>query len=205
MSSSSNNLWSQPSHAHCRVLTCATLVNKLFTVWTHHSTVSVINFIPTNDCFHNHSTCSVILRKKTHTESLYQRLPTCAPRSSLGIGGHILLMATLKSTYLLIKLIFFVKNNLGTSLIGDMLISYDQEYLIKELPESTKQATILLGSNHALRCYICYWRVFTIYLKSLLTYKFLIVDTYHPDTTLTWARCEDPWFFRSQKIWEKMV
>ena len=43
-------------------------------------------------------------------------------------------MATLKFTYLLIKWIFFVKNNGGTSLIDDMFISYDKEYLIKKLP-----------------------------------------------------------------------
>jgi hypothetical protein len=46
--------------------------------------------------------------------------------SSQGIRGYISLMATLKFTNFLIKQLFF--NNRGTSLIGDVLISYDPYY-----------------------------------------------------------------------------
>jgi hypothetical protein len=38
------------------------------------------------------------------------------------------------------------------------------------------------------------------YLKSVLRYKFLILNTYHPDTLyLCVQRCEDPWLFFEAK------
>jgi hypothetical protein len=46
--------------------------------------------------------------------------------SSLGICGYISVIAALKFTYFLIKgLMFFFKNNQGTSLIGNVFILYD--------------------------------------------------------------------------------
>jgi len=50
------------------------------------------------------------------------------------------------------------------------------------------------------------------YLKSVLGYTFLILDTYHPDTLyLPEQGCEDPWLlfwkpkgFREQKVREKL-
>jgi hypothetical protein len=44
--------------------------------------------------------------------------------SSQAIRGHISVMSTLKFTYFLVKEIMLVKNNCGTSFIGDILISF---------------------------------------------------------------------------------
>lgn len=44
--------------------------------------------------------------------------------SSLGICGYISVIAALKLTYFLIKVIF-LKNNRGTSLMGNVFILYD--------------------------------------------------------------------------------
>jgi hypothetical protein len=39
-----------------------------------------------------------------------------------------------------------------------------------------------------------------IYLTSILRYKFLILDAYHPDTLYLLERgCEDPWLFYDAK------
>jgi hypothetical protein len=50
------------------------------------------------------------------------------------------------------------------------------------------------------------------YLKSVLEYKFLILDTYHPDTVyLREQGCEDRGYFlnpkgvREQKVWEPLL
>ena len=42
----------------------------------------------------------------------------------------------------------------------------------------------------------------SIYLKSVLRYTFLILDTYHPDTIYLYLReqgCEDPWLYFEAK------
>jgi hypothetical protein len=40
----------------------------------------------------------------------------------------------------------------------------------------------------------------SVYLKSILRYKFLTLDTYHPDTLyLREQECEDPWLFFAAK------
>jgi len=40
----------------------------------------------------------------------------------------------------------------------------------------------------------------TSYIKSVLSYKFLILDTYHPDTLyLCEEGCGDPWLFLESK------
>jgi hypothetical protein len=57
------------------------------------------------------------------------------------------------------------------------------EYLIKKPPVPTKRATIILikvkSCNALLRMLLV---CMNMYLKSDLTYKFLILNTYHPDT-----------------------
>ena len=54
---------------------------------------------------------------------------------------------------------------------------------MKKLPVATKRATIILikvkSCNALLRMLLVCTRS---YLKSVLRYKFLILDTYHPDT-----------------------
>ena len=37
------------------------------------------------------------------------------------------------------------------------------------------------------------------YLKSILGYGILILDTYHPDTYLLEQRCQDPWLYFEEK------
>ena len=44
--------------------------------------------------------------------------------SSQGIRGCIAVLATVKFTYIVIKIVIFVKNSRGNSLIGDMFLSY---------------------------------------------------------------------------------
>jgi hypothetical protein len=45
-----------------------------------------------------------------------------------------------------------------------------------------------------MHCYICY------YLKSVLRYKYLILDTHHPDSLyLREQGCEDLWLFFKAK------
>jgi len=84
-----------------------------------------------------------------------------------------------------------------------MFISYYKKYLIKKLPVPTKRATVLFGVKSC-NAYLHMLLVcITIYLKSLLIYKFLTVNTYHPDTILTWARCEGPWLFFETKRFGK--
>ena len=85
------------------------------------------------------------------------------------------------------------------------------EYLIKKLPVPTKRSTVGLinvkscnALLHMLLLCIC------SYLKSGLWYKFLILETCHPDTYLCEQGCEDPWLFfeanRSprEKVWETL-
>lgn len=88
----------------------------------------------------------------------------------------------------------FVKNNRGTSLIGDMFIF---EYLVKTplLPRSDRQS-FSLRLSYALCCYVCCWYVFCSYLKSVMRYQFLILDTWHPNTLYLHEQgCKDPWLF----------
>jgi hypothetical protein len=60
------------------------------------------------------------------------------------------------------------------------------EYLIKKLPVPTKRVTVILikvkSCNALLRMLLV---SICIYLKSFLIYKFVILDTFHPDTLLT--------------------
>ena len=63
------------------------------------------------------------------------------------------------------------------------------EYLIKKLPEPAKRATItaikVKSCNALLRILLV---CVSIYQKSVMRYKFLILDTYHQDTIFTRAR-----------------
>jgi len=51
------------------------------------------------------------------------------------------------------------------------------------------------------------------YLKSILRYQFLILDTYHPNTLYVHQEgCEDPWLNyearrcpRAKKVWETII
>jgi hypothetical protein len=71
------------------------------------------------------------------------------------------------------------------------------EYLIKKPPVPTKWATVSLikikSCNALLRMLLVY---IGSYLKSVLRYKLLILDTYRPDTLyLREQGCEDLWLF----------
>jgi len=47
---------------------------------------------------------------------------------------------------------------------------------------------------------VTYRMLLVCYLKSVLEYKCLVLDTYHPDTLyLRQQGCEDPWLFREGK------
>jgi hypothetical protein len=76
------------------------------------------------------------------------------------------------------------------------------EYLIKKPPVPTKQATISLikvrSCSALLRMLLVCIRS---YLKSVLAYAFLILDTCHPDTLyLHQQRYKDPWLsFEAQR------
>jgi hypothetical protein len=90
-------------------------------------------------------------------------------------------MATLKFTYFFkLKEEYFVKNNSETSFIGCVYLVLLLNYPIKKFPVTTNQTTVKIKSCSALLrmllLYIC------SYLKSVLRYKFLILDTYHLDT-----------------------
>jgi hypothetical protein len=69
--------------------------------------------------------------------------------------------------------------------------------VIKKRPEPTKRKTVLLikvesGNEFLHMLLVC----IRSYLKSIMRYKFLILDTYHPDTQyLRGQGCEDPWLF----------
>ena len=75
------------------------------------------------------------------------------------------------------------------------------EHLIKKSPVPTKRAPIILNeinSSNSLRMLLV---CTSIYLKSVLRYKFLIFDTYHPDTLhMREQGCEKSWlFFEAQR------
>jgi len=59
------------------------------------------------------------------------------------------------------------------------------DYPIKKFPVTTNQTTVKIKSCNALLrmllLYICR------YLKSVLRYKFLILDAYHLDSVFMWA------------------
>ena len=71
-----------------------------------------------------------------------------------------------------------------------------------------KRPTVILikvkSCNALLRMLLVFIRS---YLKSVLRYKFLIMDTYHQDTIFTWARMRGSLvIFRSPKtIWETLL
>ena len=76
------------------------------------------------------------------------------------------------------------------------------EWLIKKLPVPMKQATVILikgkSYNALLRMLLASIRS---HLKSVLRYKFLILDTYHPDTlSIREKDGQDPWLFFEAKI-----
>jgi hypothetical protein len=94
-----------------------------------------------------------------------------------------------------------------------VFISYDL-YLIKKHLVSTKRETLSLiqvkSRNAMLRVLlVCIRR----YVKSFPRYKFLTLDTYHPDTLhLSKQGCEDPWLFfdakrgpRAKRFWEILL
>ena len=98
----------------------------------------------------------------------------------------------------------FVETNRGTSLIGGVFISCDHQ-------KPRKRATVSLikvkSCNALLRMLLLCFRS---YLTSVLRYKFLILDTCHPDALyLREQGCEDPWLFfeakrgpRANKFWK---
>jgi hypothetical protein len=72
------------------------------------------------------------------------------------IRGYISVMATLKFTYYLNKKVYvLLKIILVTSLVGDMLISYNR-YVIKKTPDTQQRATAKLCNV----CYVSYWSLF---------------------------------------------
>ena len=95
-------------------------------------------------------------------------------------------MATLKFTYL-----FNERNNVLFKAIAELLqlaicLFRMTEYLTKKLPVPTKRVTFISikvkSRNALLRMLLVCIRS---YLKSVLRYKFLIFDTYHPYSTFT--------------------
>jgi len=87
------------------------------------------------------------------------------------------------------------------------------EYLIKKPPVTTKQETASLIK--VISCNALFHMLLVCirsYLKSVVGYKFLILDTCHPDSLyLREQGCEDPWLLfwkpkgvREQKVCEKL-
>jgi hypothetical protein len=77
------------------------------------------------------------------------------------------------------------------------LFLWPLEYLIKKPPVHTKPATMSLikvkPCNALLRILMVY---IGICVKSVLRYKFVILDIYHPDTPyLCEQGSDDPWIF----------
>ena len=69
----------------------------------------------------------VFRSSRTVVPEVYSYDPEESSSSSQGIRGYTYVMATLKFTYFLIsqKDYWYVENNSGTSLTGDVFISYD--------------------------------------------------------------------------------
>ena len=65
-------------------------------------------------------------------------------------------------------------------------------------PRSKRQSFHFM-LNHTVYCYVRYRYVgISIHLTSFLRYKFLVLDTYHPDTLIVYLSeqgCEDLWLF----------
>ena len=75
------------------------------------------------------------------------------------------------------------------------------EYLIKKPAVTMKKATV---SVIKVKLWSAFWHVLMVcirsYLKSVLRYKDLILDTHHPNTLyLRKQGYEDPWFFLKLK------
>jgi hypothetical protein len=85
--------------------------------------------------------------------------------------------------------------------------------LIEKPPVPTKRekiSSIKVKSCNALLCMLLV--CISSYLKSVLRYKFLILDSYHPDTLyLSEQGCEEPWLFfggkrglQVNKVWDTL-
>jgi len=73
------------------------------------------------------------------------------------------------------------------------------QYLIKQLHLPTKRVTFILIKVNSCNALLRLLLVFiNISLKSVLRYKFLILNTYHPDT-LCEPGCEGPYLFYEAK------
>jgi hypothetical protein len=85
-------------------------------------------------------------------------------------------MATLNFTYFLNQTTF-IKNNRGTSLIGAVFCLMTVRISNYET-SSTREANNKLCNTLLRMLLVC----ISSYLKSVLRYKFLSLDAYHPDT-----------------------
>jgi len=134
-------------------------------------------------------------------------------RGSQGIRGYVSVMAALKSTYF-----WNYKDMVLSKIIVELLRlamrffpPWTLEYLIKKHPVPTKRETIILmkvkSRNALLRVLVV---GISIYLKLVLRYTFIILDSYRPDVLYL---CE--WgsvvIFRNQKrsaskeVWETLT
>ena len=130
-----------------------------------------------------------------NSNALDQWFPKCAvPRtSSKGIRTYFSLMITLKfAHYLNWRQNILLKNNRRC-----VYFLWPLDYLVRKLPVHKKGATVIWikvkSCNELLRMpQVC----IRIYLNSVLIYKYLILNTYHPDTLhLREQGCEDPCLF----------
>jgi hypothetical protein len=99
--------------------------------------------------------------------------------------------------YLLFKRkdLCFLKTIYGTSLVGDILISYNMYLILKNsrYPAASYSQIMQCLLRFVLVC-------IRIYLKSYLKYKSLILDYYHPDSICRWAKMwESVVIFRNQR------
>jgi hypothetical protein len=104
----------------------------------------------------------------------------------------------------------FVKNDRGTSLIGDMMVRVSNKETSCTHGEKVISLIEVKPRNASLRLLpVCIGRL----LKSVLIFKCLILDLYHPDTVeLRNEECEDPrlfleakWVQQAKEVWETTI
>jgi len=96
----------------------------------------------------------------------------------------------------------FVKNNRGTSLIGDVNLLWPLEYIIKKISVPTKQATVILAKVERCSALLHMLLVrFIFYLKissEIWISNFGYLSSGHP--YIRGQGCEDPWlFFKTER------
>jgi hypothetical protein len=113
--------------------------------------------------------------------------PEGSATSSQGIRGFITVMTISKFTYFL-----NLMNNVLIKLIEERLqlamclFRLTLRISEKKLPLRTKQVTVILIKVKSFTALLHMLLVcFSMYIKSVLRYKFLILDTNHPDTIFT--------------------